>query len=91
MNQCSNLKGVSSQSHQIYVPTFKAAGGGNTPHVGEGYYHALSCGALACKIFGLPVKVENTLIRAKIEKYTRAPTSTSNNERSFASTPKPWG
>jgi hypothetical protein len=41
--------------------------------------------------FGIPAKVENTLVREKIEKYTRALTSTRNNERSFASTPKPWG
>jgi hypothetical protein len=54
MNQCNNLKGVSSQSHRIYVLTFKAMGGSNTPHVGKGYYRAPLCGALAHKIFWTP-------------------------------------
>jgi hypothetical protein len=43
------------------------------------------------KFFGLPAMVENTLVRAKIKKYTKALTSAHNNERSFASTQKPWG
>jgi hypothetical protein len=43
------------------------------------------------KFFGLPAKVENTHVRAKIEKYTRAITSARNNKRRFASTPKNVG
>jgi hypothetical protein len=41
---------------------FNAAGGGNTPLIGEGYYRVQPCGALAHKIFGLLVKAENTLV-----------------------------
>jgi hypothetical protein len=37
-------------------------GGGNTPYVSEGYYRVPSCGASTPKIFGLPAKVENTLV-----------------------------
>jgi hypothetical protein len=54
MNQRSNLNGVSSQSHRIYVPTFKAAGGGNTPHAGERYYRAPPYGASVHKFFWAP-------------------------------------
>jgi hypothetical protein len=53
-NQRNNLQGVSSQSCRIYVPTFKAAGKGNTPRVGEWYYRALPCGVSAHKFFWTP-------------------------------------
>jgi hypothetical protein len=50
-NQHYNLKGVSSQSHWIYVLMLKAAGGGNTPRIGEGYYRVLPCRGLVHKFF----------------------------------------
>jgi hypothetical protein len=47
---------------------FNAAGGGNTPHVGEGYYHIQSCGALEHKFFELLAKAEDTFVKNKHRK-----------------------
>jgi hypothetical protein len=41
---------------------FHAVEGGNTPHIGEGYYRIPPCGALAHKFFGLLVKEEHTFV-----------------------------
>jgi hypothetical protein len=91
MNQRSNLKGVSSQSHRIYVPTFKAAGDGNTPCIGEGYYRAPPCEASVHKIFWTLSEDRKHPHQSKNKKYTRALTSARNNERSYTLTPKPQG
>jgi hypothetical protein len=44
---------------------FNAAGGSNTPRIGEGYYHVPLCGALAHKFFGLLAKAEDTFVKKK--------------------------
>jgi hypothetical protein len=53
------------------VPRFTAAGDGNTPHVGEGYYRVPPCGALAHKIFGLPTKAEKSSSKQKLKDTLR--------------------
>jgi hypothetical protein len=40
------------------VPMCSAAGGGNTPHSGEGYYRGQPCGAMAHKLFAVPKKAQ---------------------------------
>jgi hypothetical protein len=47
---------------------FNAAGGSNTPRIGEGYYHVPLCGALAHKFFGLLAKAKDTFVKNKNQK-----------------------
>jgi hypothetical protein len=54
--QNNNLKQVSPQSRRIYVPMLNTAGGGNTPHIGVGYYRVQLCGALAHNFFAVLAK-----------------------------------
>jgi hypothetical protein len=71
IEQNNNLKRVSPESHRIYVPMFKATGGGNTPRIDEWYYCGQPCGA-STYIFLQSQRKQKAFIEPKIKKTVRS-------------------